>query len=94
MTFKLASATYVQYVHATGDGYDGKSTENTGEEWEIEWYTLGPIDDCTSFDNRYWRDVSIYVGNSTTIEGNTPCGLVSKEGLLSNTGLTFDGYAW
>ena len=91
MTFKLASATYVQYVHATGDGFDGQATEDTGDEWEFAWSAAGPEDDCSEFDNRYWRDVSIYVGNSTTIDGNTPCGLASKEGFISNTDLVYDG---
>ena len=35
MIFKLASATYVQYVHATGDGHDGVATNDPTVNWEV-----------------------------------------------------------
>ena len=58
MVFKLASATYVQYVHATGDGYDGYDNMSESDTWEVEWESDGsePTGSCTTLSNWFWKD--------------------------------------
>lgn len=57
MSFKLAQPTYVQYVLATGDGYDGIDNRDDGTQWTLPENSSGPTGACDLISNAYWHAV-------------------------------------
>ena len=88
MSFKLASPTYVKYVHATGDSWDGQETLDP----TTDGYT--PVADstnlgfdnssgkCVDASNKYWYSVYIFVGNTTDFTEATYCGVAGADSLI------------
>ena len=79
MSFKLASPTYVKYVHATGDSWDGQDTSEADEGYtpvkdDSQEGFDGNTGFCDDASNKYWYKVNIYVGNTTDTNGATDCG--------------------
>ena len=72
MNFKLASATYVKYVHVTGDNYDNQATEDDADVWES-------TSSCGNVSNGKFYMVQIYVGNSTVVDEARYCGLAGSD---------------
>ena len=85
MSFKLASPTYVKYVHATGDSWDGQETLAASDGYKpVSYEDETGFDDLTSgfckyASNKYWYNVKIYVGNTTDIIDATDCGYAGAE---------------
>ena len=75
MNFKLASATYVKYVHVTGDNYDNQATADDAVSW-------GPTGTCNNVSNGKFYMVQIYVGNSTVVDEARYCGLAGSDNYM------------
>lgn len=93
MVFKLSQPTYVQYVHATGEGDDGLGTSRGTEDESYQFtYTGSELDQstCSDFNNRYWYAAKVYVSNTDSLNEAQLCGYAGSTSLLENTSITAD----
>ena len=68
----MAEPAYVEYVHASGSGYDGVQIDYTGTWDPSEFDCISNNPDPIS--NELWYGAKVYVGNSLNANENTECG--------------------